>query len=252
MSAVSEDSNPKPQKGIVREYAEAIFVALFVALFLRHFFVEAFKIPSASMVPTLLVGDHIFVNKFVYGNRIPFTTKKLREGRVPSRGEIIVFIYPKDHSKDYIKRVVGLPGDKIEVKKDVVFVNDEEVKQEFSEKYLYADVNQACEDYPYEKNIENLGGIRHAILNDEGRYPTNFGPVFVEKDHLFVMGDNRDNSSDSRFWGQVPMNLVKGRALFIWLSLNSCGMGKGSAAQKAANFATFKWIRFERFLKILH
>jgi len=249
--AVSDEKKIKPQKGIVREYAEAIFVALFVALFLRHFFVEAFKIPSASMVPTLLVGDHIFVNKFVYGTRIPFTTTKVRQGRVPNRGEIIVFMYPKEHSTDYIKRVVGLPGDKIEVKNDVVFVNDEEVKQQFTEKYLYSDVNQSCEDYPYEKINENLGGVQHAILNDEGRYPTNFGPVFVEKDHLFVMGDNRDNSSDSRVWGQVSFNLVKGRALFIWLSLNSCGLGKGSMASKTANFAMLKWIRMDRFLKVL-
>ncbi len=252
MSNVSEEPKKMSQKGIVREYAEAIFVALFVALFLRHFFVEAFKIPSASMVPTLLVGDHIFVNKFVFGTRIPFTTKKIRQGRVPNRGEIIVFIYPKDHTKDYIKRVVGLPGDKIEVKKDVVYVNDEEVKQVFTEKYLYADVNQSCEDYPYENHTELLGGVSHSILNDEGRYPTNFGPVYVEPDHLFVMGDNRDNSSDSRFWGQVPMNLVKGRALFIWLSLNSCGFGQGSAAEKAGNFATLKWLRLERFFKLLH
>ncbi len=182
------------KKSVIREYIEAFAVAIVLALFIRTFVVQAFKIPSGSMEPTLLVGDHILVNKFIYGEHIPFTDIKILDFRDPKRGEIIVFVYPKDESKDFIKRVIGVEGDTVEIKDKKVFING----QPF--------------DDPYGHFKDN------AIIPGHVQPRDNFGPITVPEDSIFVMGDNRDRSADSRFWGFVRLNQVKGKAFLIYWS----------------------------------
>ena len=176
------------QKSIVREYTEAIVWAAALTLFLRAFVIQAFRIPSESMLNTLLVGDFLFVNKFEYGPKIPFTHTRLPGLRQPQRGDVIVFQYPLDPSKDYIKRCVATGGQSVEGRGTQVFVNGQPLAE------------------PYARFIR--GGEPHGT----------FGPQMVEPGRLFMMGDNRDDSQDSRFWGTVPMDLVKGRAMFIYFS----------------------------------
>jgi signal peptidase I len=182
------------RKGVVREYAEAIAIAVILALLIRTFVVQAFKIPSGSMKPTLLVGDHILVNKFIYGIKIPFTDKALISLSQPERGDVVVFKYPLDTKKDYIKRVIGLPGDRVELSERKLIINGQTV------------------DDPHAKYSLH-GNLR------------NFGPVAVPNDHLFVMGDNRDESSDSRVWGFVPISYLKGKAFLIYWSWDSRKFG---------------------------
>ena len=182
------------RKSVFREYAEAIAIAVVLALFIRTFVVQAFKIPSGSMKPTLLVGDHILVNKFIYGIKIPFTDKILVKLSRPKRGDVIVFKYPLDTKKDYIKRVIGLPGDQIELANKQLIINGQIVDDSHAKYSL-------------------LGNLR------------NYGPIAVPADHLFVMGDNRDESSDSRVWGFVPLSYLKGKAFLIYWSWNSREFG---------------------------
>lgn len=192
--AVQKAKSKLKKKGVFREYAEAAVIAIILALFIRTFVVQAFKIPSGSMEPTLLIGDHILVNKFLYGIKIPFINKTLIPISKPKHDDVIVFIYPVDKSKDFIKRVVGLPGDQVEMVGNEIFINGK----------------------PYED--------RYGYYSNAGRNPANtgekshFGPVTVPKDHLFVMGDNRNHSYDSRFWGFVPIESVKGKAFIIYWS----------------------------------
>ena len=189
-------STSPPRKSAWRENIEAIVIAVILALFIRTFVVQAFKIPSGSMKDTLLIGDHILVNKFIYGIKIPFTEKTLIPISRPDRGDIVVFRYPEDPSKDFIKRVVGVTGDVIEVKHKKVFVNHKLVEG------------------PYIKHIDPREYPRHFSHRD------NFGPVTVPEDSIFVMGDNRDNSHDSRFWGFVSLPALKGKAFIIYWSWN--------------------------------
>ncbi len=178
----------------VWDWTKSILVALVLALFIRTFFVQAYKIPSGSMIPTLLIGDHILVNKLVYGVRNPFTRTLWIKGRTPRRQEVVVFIYPKNRKVDFIKRVIGVPGDVIEIRNKRVYVNGKPLVE------------------PY---------VRHTdprILPAELSPRDNFGPVKVPPGHIFVMGDNRDESYDSRFWGFVPIRDVKGKALIIYFS----------------------------------
>ena len=182
------------KKSVVREYAEAAVIAVILALLIRTFVVQAFKIPSGSMEPTLLVGDHILVNKFIYGVKIPFIRNTLIPISKPKRDDVIVFIYPHDTSKDYIKRVIGLPGDRIDIFDQKININGT----------LYDDNH----------------GVYSEVRN--GASPNmvkkRYRPVIVPENHLFVMGDNRDHSSDSRVWGFVPLKSVKGKAFIIYWS----------------------------------
>jgi signal peptidase I len=182
------------KKSTFREYAEAIIVAVLLALFIRTFVIQAFKIPSGSMLPTLLIGDHLLVNKFIYGIRVPFNGKVLVPIKEPKSGDIIVFKFPKDRSIDYIKRVVGVPGDTIQVKNKKLYRNSKLV------------------DDPH-------AHFTSTIVLPAGVSPKdNFGPITVPEGKYFVMGDNRDNSSDSRFWGFVDKRDVLGKAIIIYWS----------------------------------
>jgi signal peptidase I len=182
------------KKSVFREYVEAIAIAILLALFIRTFVVQAFKIPSGSMLPTLLIGDHLLVNKFIYGVKVPFTGKLLVPLKDPQSGDIIVFRFPKDRSIDYIKRVVGEPGDKIEIK----------------DKKLFRNGKQADDPHAHFSSTTMLP----ASVSPKD----NFGPITVPEGKYFVMGDNRDNSSDSRFWGFVESSDVLGKAFIIYWS----------------------------------
>jgi signal peptidase I len=240
-NAPVSDFKEVPKKGKWREYGESLLIALLIAFFIRSFGVEAFKIPSGSMIPTLMIGDHIFVNKFIYGLRIPFTKTKIVKISDPKRGEPIVFMFPLDNSKDFIKRVVGVPGDRIQIEGDRVSVNGvflsrDRIKIESSalaentSLQIIPTANAAVEDLkngiPYHPGWENYDYFFEE--NGEKRYLIQLesGPSYdrrqlrVPPGYLFVMGDNRDNSSDSREWGFVPLENVKGRAMFVWLSID--------------------------------
>jgi signal peptidase I len=187
-------SRRRKNKSIFREYFEAICVAIILALFIRTFVVQAFKIPSGSMLPTLLIGDHLLVNKFIYGIRVPFTGKILVPIKDPKHGDVVVFRFPKDRSIDYIKRVVGTPGDTVEIKAKKVFINGKPIND------AHANVSSS------------------AVLNAKASPRDNFGPILVPADRIFVMGDNRDNSYDSRFWGFVDQQDVLGKAFILYWS----------------------------------
>jgi signal peptidase I len=186
----------KKTKSRAKEYIESIIIAILIALFIRTFIICAYKIPSRSMVPTLLVGDHILVSKFIYGVKIPLLRKTIIPVGEPKRGEIVVFIYPNDRSKDFIKRVIGVGGDKLEIKNKKIFINDKELKDSYG---VFSDSN---------------------VFPQSMQPRDNFGPVTVPKNSLFVMGDNRDESLDSRFWGFVDLKDVEGKAFIIYWSWN--------------------------------
>ncbi|MFA6498815.1 MAG: signal peptidase I [Desulfurivibrionaceae bacterium] len=195
-------------KSVLREYVEAIIVALLLAFFIRTFVVQAFKIPSGSMIPTLLVGDHILVNKFGYGVKNPLTGTDLITGGDPQRHDVIVFKYPQNESQDFIKRVVGVAGDRVEVVRKKVFVNGEP----------FVDPN--------------------AVNMDPEIIPSprdNMASVTVPPHSVFVMGDNRDNSHDSRFWGFVDLKAIRGKAFMLYWSWDS------------ANF-TVRWSRLGKII----
>jgi signal peptidase I len=280
------------RKSTTREYVESIGVAVIIALFLRAFVIEAFKIPSASMIPTMEIGDHIFVNKFIFGIRIPYTTVKFFSWRGPDRGEVIVFINPCEPDKDFIKRVVAVAGDTVEVRCDVLYVNGVAApERRIAGECTYWDRNEASGQWSTEvcsRNVETDGGVEHETLHasdrpvlDRERAAAGPGATYAElvgehdfprpgedvpdcpgldprsdaqrikslgrlevsspedrapaagalpavcapqrryvvpEGHVFVMGDNRANSSDSRVWGAVPLENIKGKALFIWWS----------------------------------
>jgi signal peptidase I len=224
------------RKSTLREYVESIGLAVMIALLLRAFVLEAFKIPSGSMIPTLRVGDHIFVNKFAYGLRMPFTKWWFVERDEVKRGDVVVFMFPEDESKDFIKRIVAIPGDTVEVRDHQLLITDGDGKAvDVGRKFLTHDFQYHEEDDRGGQVVravamqETLGQSSYQVIfrKDVGR--PNFGPVKVHLGHVFVMGDNRDNSHDARFWGdgtgqvQVPMGNIKGRAMFIWWSSYELG-----------------------------
>ncbi|MBT9537947.1 MAG: signal peptidase I [Nitrospirae bacterium] len=200
------------KKKIIWEYAKAIITALILAMLIRTYIIQAFKIPSGSMIPTLLVGDHILVNKFLYGTKIPFSGKRAFMFKKPERGDIIVFKYPENPSKDFIKRVVAVEGDVIESKNKMIHVNGNKVNE------------------PYAQHTDSS-------MRPMGIEPRdNFGPVIVPKNKYFVMGDNRDQSYDSRYWGYVDIKDVKGKALILYWSWDT---------EKS-------WVRFGRIGSLIH
>lgn len=200
---------------ILIEYARSFFPVVLLVLILRSFIAEPFRIPSGSMMPTLLVGDFILVNKFTYGIRLPVINKKIIELGAPNRGDIVVFRYPKDPKVDYIKRVIGLPGDKIAYSNKQLTVNDIPVKAVSLGRFQ--GVGQGADMTGAEELLENLTGVEHSILIRNGAPSVEFVYV-VPAGHYFAMGDNRDNSNDSRYWGPVPEANLVGKAFFIWMS----------------------------------
>ena len=203
------------------ESFKALLLAVLIALFIRWLFIEPFRIPSGSMIPSLLIGDQLLVNKLVFGPNIPFTTRKLWLPRAPRRGEVVVFRYPKEPQTDYIKRVVGLPGDKVEMRDGILFVNDRKIERVQAGTYDGPVGESGCSNGPFTLLDEQLGQCNHKIILCQDEWePRNFGPIIVEPEHFFAMGDNRDKSSDSRSWGQVPFSHLKGKALFIHLPLD--------------------------------
>jgi signal peptidase I len=201
----------------VVEYAKSFFPVILVVFFIRSFLVEPFKIPSGSMMPTLLIGDFILVNKYTYGLRVPILNNVFYEVGHPQRGDVMVFRYPKDLSLDYIKRVVGLPGDRIEYRNKQLFLNGQSVAQQEIGNYEY--VGPGLNQIKTRHLKEQLGGRVHDILIDDST-PVMDGEITVPEGHYFVIGDNRDNSNDSRFWGFVPENNIVGRAFYIWMSFD--------------------------------
>ncbi len=222
---VSASREPvQARKSVFREYVEAIAVAMILAFAIRVFIVQAFKIPSGSMIPTLLIGDHILVSKLSYGLQWPTNCKVhlsfppvtcyssytlIRFGQ-PQRGDIIVFRYPEDEDKDFIKRIIGLPGDTVQIRNKVVYVN-----------------GAPLDDKAYTQRVDP--GVIDSTINPRD----NFGPVTVPEDSYFVMGDNRDQSLDSRFWGFVRADKIRGKAFRIYWSWS--GQGKWT-----------EWVRWER------
>ncbi len=223
------------KKSFYKEWVEPFLIAAVVALFIRQFVVEAFKIPSGSMIPTLTVGDHLLVNKFIYGPRIPFTDSRFFSWKEPKRGDIIVFKYPENEDKNFIKRVIGLPGDKIQIVDGRLTINDQVVAITPAN----PPADKTVEGEPsFGKPMfytEQLGAVNHAIqyLHDQSGY--NFGPILVPKDSVFVMGDNRDNSQDSRVWGFVSFNKILGKALVIYWSWDGDD----------------RWVRWERIGRLI-
>lgn len=214
------ESHPAPPKSTLREYTEAIIIALALAFFIRTFVIQAFKIPSGSMLPTLLIGDHLLVNKFIYGVKVPFSGTVLIPVSKPERNDVIVFRYPQDPKLDYIKRVIGIGGDTIESRDKVLYVNGEP----FADKY---------------------GVIMDKTVMDRASSPRdNFGPIQVPEGKVFVMGDNRDNSFDSRFWGFVDQKAILGKALIIYWSWD--------VEQPLLSLERLQSIRWNRFGDIIH
>ena len=206
----------EPTKTKWREYGESLLIAVIIALIVRSFFLQAFKIPSSSMEPTLLIGDHLLVNRLSYVAKVPFADTVLFHLGDPVRGDVVVFRWPKDRSKDFIKRVIATEGETVEIKNKAIFVNG--------------------------KHIQDLWGVFQDTNILQGYIPRkdNFGPVKVPKDSIFVMGDNRDRSDDSRFWGFVHRDDLVGKALIIYFSWD----------RNASNPIEYlRWTRFGRLIR---
>lgn len=210
------------QEPKIVEYAHSFFPVILIVLILRSFIVEPFRIPSNSMMPTLLTGDFILVNKFSYGIRLPVLNNKVFGIGQPERGDVVVFRYPKDPSIDYIKRVVGLPGDKILYKNKQLYINDVLIKQDF--KGTYEGIGSGIMMTGANLLTEHLDNADHEILVNSRRLMRDM-KFEIPKGRYFVMGDNRDNSNDSRFWGTVPEANLVGKAFLIWMNWDSAGDG---------------------------
>jgi len=202
---------------VVVDYARSFFPVIVIVLIIRSFLFEPFRIPSSSMMPTLLIGDFILVNKFAYGLRLPVTNQRIISLGEPERGDVFVFRYPHDPSVDYIKRVVGLPGDTITYRDKTIFVNGKAVAK--TDDGRYTGVGQGKPMSGAELFDEHLGNTDHSILVTGRRsYPHEEGSWVVPPHHYFAMGDNRDRSADSRFWGFVPEENLVGRAEYVWMN----------------------------------
>jgi len=215
-----EKENEKAAEPWYVEYSKSFFPVLIIVLVLRSFVAEPFRIPSGSMMPTLLVGDFILVNKFSYGLRLPVLHTRVTTGDAPERGDVIVFRYPKNPSVDYIKRIVGLPGDHVAYYNKQLFINGHAAGQVVEDEYINIDPQQARPGQLYIE--EDLSSIKHDMLIDENRLSIE-GEYVVPPGSFFVMGDNRDNSNDSRFWGVVPEENLVGKAFMVWMNWDFSG-----------------------------
>ena len=271
------------RKSTGRQYFEAVGTAVLIALMLRAYVVEAFKIPSGSMIPTLQVGDHIFVNKFIYGVRpsdilavlprsrtnwaessVPFFDRKIGMSiRAPHRGEVIVFIYPKDPDKDFIKRIVAVAGDVVQMRDGILYVNNEAVPHVLVKgDCIYDDYDEATEQWANrdcEITRETVRGMEYTTYHNPGMDmpgpPHNTEPYLVPPHSVYVLGDNRDNSHDSRWWHEVPENNIKGKAMIVWLSLgNPDAVPAGGTFEFLRSVPVLKWfygMRVERMFNLV-
>lgn len=220
---LSEIFNQLREKRELYDNVKTIVVAVFVALVFRYSVAAPYKIPSGSMIPTLKEGDFIFVSKLSYAIKLPFTNYNLMNLDPPKRGDVIVFLYPQDESLDFIKRVVGVGGDKIELKGDVLYVNDKEMPRKLLEdRSEIDDLRPIALRESMRLYDEDIGG-RHHLTMEFSPFGEDFGPVVVPEGKLLMMGDNRDNSKDGRRWGFLDVKKVRGRALFIWFSVDTKG-----------------------------
>jgi signal peptidase I len=219
--------------GFLWDSAKSIPVALFLFFVVRTFFVEAFKIPSGSMERTLLVGDFLLVNKLLYGAEVPFTSRHLPAIRSPRRGEVVVFQFPEDPTKNFVKRLVGLPGDTLAMRSGVLFLNGDALPELYVS-HSEPGVDPVAEDFRWQRNY-----LLRTAEARAGFHPSrnNWGPLVVPDRKYFVLGDNRDNSLDSRYWGFVPDSLIRGRPMFVYYSY---------APDTAHGFAWLTRIRWTR------
>lgn len=208
------------KKSVVREYAESLIIAVVLALFVRTWVFQAFKIPTGSMEPNLLIGDHLIVNKMIFAPTVTGVERALLPQRPIRRGDVIVFKYPEEPERDFIKRVIGLPGDRLELRRKVVYINGQPI------------------DEPYAHLIEPPSESGD-VTGDLREF---YGPVTVPQGQYFMMGDNRDDSQDSRYWGFLPAHYVKGRALFIYFSFEN-----GESVSQ-----TLQGTRWERLFNPVH
>jgi len=203
------------------EYARSLFPVFLIVLVVRSFIVEPFRIPSGSMYPTLEIGDFILVSKSSYGVKLPVTGTKIIPTGEPHRGDVVVFKYPKDPEVDYIKRVIGLPGDTVAYKNRVVYINGKPASQKVLGIYIGTGAGKMMNGATLVEESLPLkrGGVKkHQILIDQDKSSFDMPPVKVPQGYYFMMGDNRDHSNDSRFWGFVPEKNLKGRAFMIWMN----------------------------------
>jgi signal peptidase I len=216
------DSDPTNHEPWYVEYSKSFFPVILAVLLLRSFLIEPFRIPSGSMMPTLLVGDFILVNKYTYGLRLPVINKKVVDINTPQRGDVVVFRYPKDPSVDYIKRLIALPGDKLAYYNKTLHINGKPMAQQMQGEYT--GVGQGMSMTGASLRVEQLGSVEHEILVVQN-LPGVQGEFTVPPGQYFMMGDNRDNSNDSRYWGTVPEENMVGKAVMIWMSWDSSNGG---------------------------
>jgi signal peptidase I len=231
-------NSPTFRKSTIREYAESIVIAVILALFVRTWIVQAFKIPTGSMENNLLIGDHLLVNKFVFGPTIGAVDRALLPIRNIRRGDVVVFKYPDEPDRDFIKRVIGLPGETLEMRAKKIYIDGKPL------------------DEPYVHFLQPASDAQEITRFDMREQ---YGPVTVPAGHYFVMGDNRDNSQDSRYWGFLPAHYVKGRALMIYWSYESgredyLDEGVGATAKRLLSVVThfFTKTRWERLFHPIH
>jgi len=213
-----EETPPMP---VLAEYAKSFFPIILIVLLLRSFLVEPFKIPSGSMMPTLLIGDLILVNKFTYGIRLPVINKKIIDISEPKRGDVVVFRYPENPSLDYIKRLIGLPGDRITYRGKRLFINGEPLQ--YKPISIYIGSGSGVNMTGNKLLQETIDGVTHQILVEPSPYENHYtcmqnNEFVVPPGEYFMMGDNRDHSNDSRFWCTVPEENLVGRAFMIWMN----------------------------------
>ncbi|MEE8364295.1 MAG: signal peptidase I [Gammaproteobacteria bacterium] len=236
-------TSKSPHEPILLEYSKSFFPVLFAVLVLRALLFEPFRIPSGSMMPSLLVGDFILVNKFAYGLRLPITHTRITRGEKPKRGDVAVFRYPEDETLDYIKRIIGLPGDHVSYYNRRLAVNGKPLKIKFSHKYEgLGDRNNmvegsGCDKVGAECNVyyEKIGSTNHAVMTNPEVGFSFDGELFVPEGQYFVMGDNRDHSNDSRYWGFVPQKNLVGKAIMIWMHWDWRSGGNGLDFSRLGN-----------------
>lgn len=232
-------NRPRSRWRVVWEWAKSFQIAVLLFLVIRTFIVEAFKIPTGSMERTLLVGDFLLVNKAVYGARIPFTGKRLPALEVPERGDVVVFEYPVDPTKDFVKRLIGLPGDTVEMRDGVVWLNGR-MQDEPYVVHVKPGTDPANEEFRWQREF-----LVRSAQASVGYRPSrnNWGPLVVPEGKYFVLGDNRDDSSDSRYWGFVPQSAVKGRPLFVYYSYER------DTFSRAPWVTNVRWMRVGELIK---